>query len=191
MDVNTVTLPLPVQVVGSNQLCPILSTQATPQALQQQPYLPSHTLPSELDVAGPRITPINTNSYARFPQSLRNHVTDQAFPWIPNRTGQVLFRPSQANVEQALPLQQQLNGSQTKSFPKQQRGPRAENRDAVILDAPQVAALPQRQSNGASEARFGGLKTIPDPPNLQEWREKLFNVEDVVTLTEDECVIAS
>jgi len=163
----------------------------TIQTLQQQPYLPPQPLTSHFDVAGPRITSINTNSYARFPQSLQNHVTDQAFPWIPNRTGQVGFQPSQANVEQTLPLQQQLSGSQTQCVPEPQRGPRAENRDAQIFDAQQVAALPQGQSNGASEARFGGLKTIPDPPNLQEWRERLFNVEDVVTLTEDECVIAS
>jgi len=36
--------------------------------------------------------------------------------------------------------------------------------------------------------QFEGLKLITHPPNLNEWREKLFHVDDTVTLTEDEYV---
>jgi hypothetical protein len=33
---------------------------------------------------------------------------------------------------------------------------------------------------------FGGMKTIPNPPDLQQWRDKLFNINELITLTEDE-----
>ena len=35
-------------------------------------------------------------------------------------------------------------------------------------------------------AHFQGMKKILDPPNLDEWRVKLFNVNEVIYLTEDE-----
>ncbi|KAF2735485.1 hypothetical protein EJ04DRAFT_195290 [Polyplosphaeria fusca] len=38
----------------------------------------------------------------------------------------------------------------------------------------------------ASHSQFEGLRLIPDPPNLEEWREKLFHVDDTITLTEDD-----
>ncbi|KAF1841130.1 uncharacterized protein K460DRAFT_371121 [Cucurbitaria berberidis CBS 394.84] len=34
--------------------------------------------------------------------------------------------------------------------------------------------------------QFQGLKLIADPPDLEEWRKKLFNVDDTITLTEEE-----
>ena len=30
------------------------------------------------------------------------------------------------------------------------------------------------------------LKMVPDPPNLQEWRQRLFDVNETITLTEDQ-----
>lgn len=32
------------------------------------------------------------------------------------------------------------------------------------------------------------MKFVPNPPNLDEWRTRLFNVDDIITLTEEECV---
>lgn len=52
-------------------------------------------------------------------------------------------------------------------------------RDNNFLDSP-------NQASPKGEGHFGGLKLIPNPPNLQKWREKLFNVEDTITLTEEE-----
>jgi hypothetical protein len=37
-------------------------------------------------------------------------------------------------------------------------------------------------------SHFGNLKSIPNPPDLQAWRERLFNVDKTITLSEDECV---
>jgi hypothetical protein len=33
---------------------------------------------------------------------------------------------------------------------------------------------------------FGGMKLVPHPPDLLAWRERLFNVDDIVTLTEEQ-----
>ena len=39
----------------------------------------------------------------------------------------------------------------------------------------------QHQSNGHLNT-----KIVVDPPNLEEWRQKLFNVDEVITLSQDE-----
>lgn len=39
-----------------------------------------------------------------------------------------------------------------------------------------------------SHGQFEGLKLIPNPPDLDEWRHKLFHVDDTITLTEEEHV---
>ena len=33
---------------------------------------------------------------------------------------------------------------------------------------------------------IANLKMVPDPPNLQEWRQRLFDVNETITLTEDQ-----
>lgn len=60
-------------------------------------------------------------------------------------------------------------------------------------------APPQEQGQGAintqdpdeapvsNHGQFEGLKLIPNPPDLDAWREKLFHVDDTITLTEEEC----
>jgi hypothetical protein len=47
---------------------------------------------------------------------------------------------------------------------------------------------PESAAGGKGEGHLEGLKLVPNPPNLQEWREKLFNVNEIITLTEEECV---
>jgi glutathione S-transferase len=43
-------------------------------------------------------------------------------------------------------------------------------------------------ADAGDQTSNGHLPTaiVPDPPNLAEWREKLFNVDDMITLSEDE-----
>jgi hypothetical protein len=41
---------------------------------------------------------------------------------------------------------------------------------------------------GKSDVHFGGMKMIPNPPDLQAWREKLFNVDETITMTEEQYV---
>ena len=40
-------------------------------------------------------------------------------------------------------------------------------------------------------SHFPGMKNIPNPPDLARWRQKLFDVEETMTLTEEEYVFAS
>lgn len=47
------------------------------------------------------------------------------------------------------------------------------------------------QDGGTTEGHFSNMKTVPSPPDLDDWRKKLFDVEDTVTLTEDEYGLAS
>ncbi|KAI9877327.1 MAG: hypothetical protein M1830_004230 [Pleopsidium flavum] len=42
------------------------------------------------------------------------------------------------------------------------------------------------QGGDKSDGHFGELKIVPHPPNLEEWRERLFHVNEMITLTEDE-----
>ena len=39
---------------------------------------------------------------------------------------------------------------------------------------------------GTTAGHFNDLKIVPDPPNLAEWRQKLFDVDETIALTEDE-----
>ena len=38
----------------------------------------------------------------------------------------------------------------------------------------------------ANHGQFQGLKLIPNPPNLDEWRQRLFDVDETITLTEEQ-----
>lgn len=42
-----------------------------------------------------------------------------------------------------------------------------------------------RAGAGTGE-HFGGMKLVPEPLNLAQWRERLFNVDDTIVMTEEE-----
>ncbi|KAI4267571.1 MAG: hypothetical protein LQ337_008283 [Flavoplaca oasis] len=42
------------------------------------------------------------------------------------------------------------------------------------------------QEGGTTEGHFSNLRIIPDPPDLNAWRTKLFEVDDTLTLTEEQ-----
>lgn len=49
-------------------------------------------------------------------------------------------------------------------------------------------ALQPGVDGSAGTSHFGNLKIVPDPPDLQAWRERMFNVDEPIELTEDESV---
>lgn len=49
--------------------------------------------------------------------------------------------------------------------------------------------VPPQHGTGSNISHFGGLKLVPEPPNLDAWREKLFNVDETITLSEEEYVV--
>ena len=59
------------------------------------------------------------------------------------------------------------------------------------LQQQEVNDLNTLNQNGGSNkddggGHFSGMKLIQDPPDLEQWRERLFNVEDTILLTEEE-----
>jgi glutathione S-transferase len=52
----------------------------------------------------------------------------------------------------------------------------------------QAQSPPQDGDSGPStgHGQFQGLKMIANPPNLEAWRRRLFDVDDMITLDEDE-----
>lgn len=47
---------------------------------------------------------------------------------------------------------------------------------------------PPITDGGTTAGHFSDMKMIPDPPNLNAWRQRLFDVDDTITLTENEYV---
>ena len=47
---------------------------------------------------------------------------------------------------------------------------------------------PNQDDSASKEigGHFRGMKAVPNPANLEQWRDKLFNVNEMITLTEDE-----
>ncbi|KAG8533236.1 uncharacterized protein KY384_002019 [Bacidia gigantensis] len=43
-----------------------------------------------------------------------------------------------------------------------------------------------RAEGGTTDGHFSNLKMVPDPPDLAAWRQRLFDVDNILTLTEDE-----
>lgn len=37
-----------------------------------------------------------------------------------------------------------------------------------------------------TDSHMGSMKIVPDPPDLEAWRERLFNVDEPITLTEEQ-----
>tara|TARA_R110002003_G_scaffold198_23_gene15586 strand:- start:26139 stop:26729 length:591 start_codon:yes stop_codon:yes gene_type:complete len=62
------------------------------------------------------------------------------------------------------------------------------------LPQAQAQPLPEPQAHGretddapsSNHGQFQGLKLIADPPDLEAWRQRLFDVDDTMTLSEEE-----
>lgn len=98
--------------------------------------------------------------------------------------------PTQQHIQAPPPPSQQIAQQPPRI---QQRLPDIEPQTEFV----QPQAQSQSQSQGQNQdddapvtnhGQFEGLKLIPNPPNLDEWRDKLFHVDDTITLTEDEYV---
>lgn len=56
-------------------------------------------------------------------------------------------------------------------------------------DVPSMNSYGSHDSAGADgiiKSYLGDLKLVPNPPNLQAWRERLFNVDEPITLTQEQ-----
>ena len=181
--------------------------------LQSAPYPPQATLPSQHDIG---IDPfafdpqLENQPEIQHPHQ-RHNVFDQN-PFDRTRQPQPRFQEirSTASPRQSSGFQPQ-NGGIYGVLPQERRAgntPSEVNQGqfGVLSPHPQ---LPSQKSNheqlgrlqheldprpalatggGASQCHFDNMKMIPNPPDLDEWRQKLFDVEDVVSMTEEEWV---
>lgn len=57
---------------------------------------------------------------------------------------------------------------------------------------PGYGGLPGDATASTSFAgQLQGMKLIPNPPDLEYWRERLFNVDEVITMTEEQYVVSA
>jgi hypothetical protein len=128
---------------------------------------PQHSLPpqlaSEYDHTG-------FHSY-RLNDAQHLHGQDEAFGQQPRQSFQTPPRYPNASFSVLNPDQQQ----------QQQQQQQHQQPQLISLQANQDDS-PAKEIGG----HFGGMKAIASPADLRQWREKLFNVNEMITLTEDE-----
>jgi hypothetical protein len=150
------------------------------QAIQHgQPHLGHHTLASQ---TGLDLTGLDDNDPV-FHQDLR----------LQDPNGHAFFDRNHGHR----PMQVQNNGSPhtphqhagTGQFGILTTGPIQHNSIGRLQQEEDIFGSP----DGADQKSNGHLssKVVVDPPNLDEWRQKLFNVDDVITLSEEEYVHTS
>lgn len=98
----------------------------------------------------------------------------------PARFNLIASQPQHIQTHAPPPLQQPLT-QVSPSLVQQQRLPGLEPQSGFI-QTQDIEEGPATTNHG----QFEGLKLIPNPPNLDEWRMKLFDADDTITLTEDE-----
>jgi hypothetical protein len=97
--------------------------------------------------------------------------------------------PTRFDLIQASP--QHIPASQPHSSPIHQSAPHIPHRTQELGPQTEYVQAQAQELQGApvtSHGQFEGLKLIPNPPNLSEWRNKLFHVDDTITLTEEQQV---
>ena len=70
------------------------------------------------------------------------------------------------------------------SAPSQHEQPLSQSLISNFSDPPSLEA--SQPPTTRRESYFSNMKMIPDPPDLQKWREKLFHVEDTIVLSEEQ-----
>ena len=80
-------------------------------------------------------------------------------------------QPGQFGV--LMPLSQPL--------PQQDAIDRMQREDTILLP---------ENATEKKEGHFSNMKCIPNPPNLEMWRERLFYVNETITMSEDEYVVS-
>jgi glutathione S-transferase len=56
----------------------------------------------------------------------------------------------------------------------------------ACLHQPDVSGNGSETAAEIRDSHIGKLKIVPNPPDLEIWRERLFHVDEPVTLTEDQ-----
>lgn len=159
-----------------------LQPQAT-QAIQHgQPHLGHHTLASQ---GGLHLDSLNDNDSV-FHQDLRlqdpnGHAFQNPNPFDHNHGHQ----PMHVQNNESPHTPQHNNGGQ---FGILTTGPIQHNSIGRLQQEEDIFG---GAADGSDQKSNGHLSTkiVVDPPNLAEWRQKLFNVDEMITLSEDEYAV--
>ena len=151
-------------------------TQTLPHALyQQQPYaLSGHPQPPPHALQYQHALPASPVQYQQFPAISYQHASSPRFaiahpPPLPVPEGVPHFQsPTRPTQRQSIPLPPPIP---TQQIPQRQQS------HVESVREPEEAP---------SSGQFQGLKLIAEPPDLEAWRQKLFDVDDTITLNEEE-----
>jgi glutathione S-transferase len=158
-----------------------LQPQASQAIHHAQPHLAHHTLASQsgLDLSG-----LDENDAVFHPELHRIQTAPHQVYHSPNgyghNHGARLMHPQASGS----PHTPQQHGGSTQ-FGILTPGPPQHNSISRLQQENDVFGSPSdagdQQSTGHNPTRI-----VVDPPNLEEWREKLFNVDDIIVLSEEE-----
>ena len=163
-----------------------------PQAHNTHATLPSQLDPQLHDLDGGNAFPLHFDprlNDAAQPQPLRSDDTFERAPQQPQYHG---IRPKQPETPRP---RSDDPGSRAGQFgiltPNNASIPgQSVAHDAVgRLQQENNALLQTPEQNSVKGEHFSNLKLIANPPDLERWRERLFNVDDTITLTEEEYVL--
>lgn len=149
------------------------------QAIQHvQPHLGHHTLASQ---SGLDLSALDDDHV--YHQDLRmqdpnGHAFQTSNPFERNHSHQPMHVANNGNPHTP---QQHNNGGQ---FGILTTGPVQHSSIGRLQQEEDIFGTP----DGGDQKSNGHLSTkiVPDPPNLAEWRQKLFNVDEMITLSEEE-----
>ena len=139
-----------------------------------------------------------TNPFdARAPQQPRFHeirtngsISDASTPQNASFSSEVPFnvQPRPTRQKNGAPNQGgQLFGILTPSGPP--HGQQSPHGEAVGGFQNEIDFRPRPVAGGGTtEGHFSNMKMVPNPPHLAEWRQRLFDMDEMMTLTEDEYV---
>ncbi|KAI9756732.1 MAG: hypothetical protein M4579_003733 [Chaenotheca gracillima] len=159
-----------------------------------QPHHHAHGLGSQLPPELQGLDPSDPNN--AFQQRLQAELGDptaaQAMPPAGAFDHHPAMNSAHQNVPPQTPQHQHNSGPFGVLTPMPNLGgpshPQHRSIDRVQQE-PDIFQTPDRagKDNGHSDE----FKIVPNPPSLAEWRTKLFDVNDTITLSEDECVNGS
>ncbi|KAI9759016.1 MAG: hypothetical protein M1835_000478, partial [Candelina submexicana] len=94
------------------------------------------------------------------------------------------------NQHTGIPLHQQNGGGQfgilTPGPPLPSQPPLRHDSIARLQHEQDNFPPPENQTRSSTAGHIENAKLVPNPPDLQEWRQRLFDVDEMITLTEDQ-----
>ncbi|KAL9080042.1 MAG: hypothetical protein Q9157_001126 [Trypethelium eluteriae] len=142
------------------------SSPAEPPGRYQNDFVIQSQSLQAIDPFNPSLPPLNTFGGTNH-QLLPPHISEFSFAPTPQNGQQFdVAPPGRPLLSQSIhefPSSDPFSGLQG---------------DTALLDDPPVK----------NDSHLEGLKLIPHPRELNAWREKLFHIEEPITLTEEECV---